>query len=107
MTIKLRACPFCGESAAIRDKDGVFWVECTDCLSEGSACETEFLAVAAWNTRYTEEPKEIKTGPSVGVQCMPKINGVSFRCDCGCNVFTKVENDIYICNSCELRYHGQ
>ena len=35
-----------------------------------------------------------------------KINGQSFRCNCGCNVFHQYEgyDDIFICNSCKIEY---
>jgi len=35
------------------------------------------------------------------------INGKSFRCECGCNVFTKVGDLKYRCNACEARYTGE
>jgi predicted SprT family Zn-dependent metalloprotease len=42
---------------------------------------------------------------------MPKINGKSFRCECGCNVFTKRKplatgEDVYRCNACPAQYAG-
>lgn len=39
-------------------------------------------------------------------QVMLKLNDVIFRCECGCNVFTKEERTgiDYICNSCERLY---
>ena len=30
----------------------------------------------------------------------------SFRCDCTCNVFTKLSPDRYRCNSCRTVYQG-
>lgn len=39
---------------------------------------------------------------------MVKVEGSSFRCECGCNVFHHGErDDIYICNACEARYIGE
>jgi len=39
---------------------------------------------------------------------MPRINGKSFRCDCGCNVFRKESNGSrYKCNACEAQYIGE
>ena len=41
---------------------------------------------------------------------MVKINGESFRCDCGCNVFHKPDKDNenkYVCNSCYATYTGE
>jgi hypothetical protein len=40
---------------------------------------------------------------------MLKVNGVSFRCSCGCNVFRRFCNNPlrYICNSCRETYTGE
>jgi hypothetical protein len=36
---------------------------------------------------------------------MPQINGKSFHCDCGCNVFRRELNSPrYKCNACEDQY---
>ena len=43
----------------------------------------------------------------IGEQVMPFIDGKSFRCECGCNVFTKSGDYKYVCNSCELSYTGE
>jgi hypothetical protein len=40
-------------------------------------------------------------------QVMPKIGGKSFRCDCGCNVFTKIGEYRYRCNACRIEYQGE
>lgn len=42
------------------------------------------------------------------VDRMIYLNGskVSFRCDCGCNVFREYEYCKYRCNSCEATYTG-
>lgn len=43
-------------------------------------------------------------------QFMPKVNGKSFRCECGCNVFHKPnadDPDLFSCNSCDTRYRGE
>lgn len=37
-------------------------------------------------------------------QVMPIVNGESFYCECGCNVFTKRVDGILECNSCPLEY---
>jgi hypothetical protein len=42
-----------------------------------------------------------------GRQVMPKVGGVSFRCDCGCNVFTEYEALHYRCNSCRATFKGE
>ena len=40
-------------------------------------------------------------------QVMPKVGGKSFRCDCGCNVFTKIGVYRYKCNACRAIYQGE
>jgi hypothetical protein len=43
-------------------------------------------------------------------QFMPKVNGVTFRCECGCNVFHKPDKDdpeLFECNSCQTWYRGE
>lgn len=37
---------------------------------------------------------------------MLKVDGKPFRCECGCNVFTKVSDVRYECNACEQLYEG-
>lgn len=41
-------------------------------------------------------------------QFMPRIDGKSFRCECGCNVFKKLVQrpNIFVCNGCANRYEG-
>jgi hypothetical protein len=60
--------------------------------------------------------KEQKTRESMrfGTQdFMPKVNGVTFRCECGCNVFRKSIAKSkdgchwYQCNSCRAVYVGE
>ena len=38
---------------------------------------------------------------------MPQVDGKSFRCDCGANVFTRVGNYEYLCNGCRARWQGE
>lgn len=43
---------------------------------------------------------------------MPKVNGKTFRCECGCNVFHEIEHRsngdiVYGCNACQYRYIGE
>lgn len=40
---------------------------------------------------------------------VPRINGQSFRCDCGCNVFRHPEGEplVFVCNACGDRYRGE
>lgn len=35
-----------------------------------------------------------------------KIEGKSFRCPCGCNVFGKYDSGLFECNSCNERYES-
>lgn len=44
---------------------------------------------------------------SAGRQVMPKVQGQSFRCDCGCNVFTELSAPHYRCNACGARFKGE
>jgi hypothetical protein len=53
------------------------------------------------------ETDELKLDDEGREQVMPKVNGVSFRCRCGCNVFTKVDELRYSCNGCEALYLGE
>lgn len=41
------------------------------------------------------------------VQVMVKINGKSFRCECGSNVQTKYAENRYKCNGCGAKYVGE
>lgn len=40
---------------------------------------------------------------------MPMIDGRSFRCSCGCNVFRHPEGEpmVFVCNACRARYRGE
>ena len=40
-------------------------------------------------------------------QVVVRVNGGTFRCDCGCNVFTKYGDKLYECNSCHEHYNGE
>lgn len=53
---------------------------------EGSRVGSHYLAVAVAQPRRE--------------QVMPRVNGVPFRCPCGCNVFTKEREHRYSCNAC-------
>lgn len=33
-------------------------------------------------------------------------DGKLFRCKCGCNVFSKLENGYYRCNACRIEYEA-
>lgn len=39
-------------------------------------------------------------------QKLVRINGATFRCECGANVFTK-EGGRYYCNGCDAVYEGE
>lgn len=45
----------------------------------------------------------------VNEDVMPMIDGRSFRCGCGCNVFRhpKGKPTVFVCNSCRDRYIGE
>ena len=45
-----------------------------------------------------------ETRKCTGEQVMPRVNGLPFRCSCGCNVFTKANSVEMRCNSCRSRY---
>ena len=42
---------------------------------------------------------------------MPSVKGKSYRCSCGCNVFTEYKDSknqrIFECHSCKSRYIGE
>lgn len=56
-----------------------------------------------------------KTSPKdKQLDVMVKVAGISFRCDCGCNVFRhpldkmgKLIMDKYVCNSCSATWSGE
>jgi hypothetical protein len=50
-----------------------------------------------------------RTGDLEPQDRMVKIEGKSFRCPCGCNVFRspKGQPDVYVCNSCGAVYRGE
>jgi Lar family restriction alleviation protein len=51
-TEELECCPFCGGGAGIQNGPPHLWyVECYDCMVNGSIERSEVAAVAAWNKR--------------------------------------------------------
>lgn len=38
---------------------------------------------------------------------MPQLNGEPFHCECGCNVFTKINPTDYKCNACPNTYRSK
>ena len=63
MIAKLKPCPFCGGDHVRQLVDGTrpqmpdrhvesFWVECSNCDTEGPVCDTEVEAVERWNERH-------------------------------------------------------
>jgi hypothetical protein len=76
--------------------------------------DDELIAEAAriLKDRKYHRKKEIPASvDDVVPNVMPKINGKSFRCDCGCNVFCQTsETEIeirYTCNACGDRWVGE
>jgi len=59
------------------------------------------------------ENKREKVKKDGEVECFTiKLKGKSFRCECGCNVFTKYADKIngwetYCCNGCHREYEMQ
>jgi hypothetical protein len=55
-------------------------------------------------------PVSRDTRPEERLNYMPKVEGKSFRCECGCNVFHKEECDEhaeeFVCNACGQRFEG-
>lgn len=57
---KLKACPFCGGAAEVRESmlaDGFWWGGCRDnyCDATGPSREDKAAAIAAWNRRAEHE----------------------------------------------------
>ena len=73
--------------------DSTFLVEC---VNEYSKLKKALSA---------EEPK---TGPRHGEQVMVSTKKGTFRCDCGCNVFTRIgDSSSFLCNACKAKWHGE
>lgn len=53
MTEELKPCPFCGDGTDMRviDQQGIAWVSCSACGTEGPAWDTAEQAATAWNRR--------------------------------------------------------
>ena len=60
---------------------------------------------------YLNEPMEPVKLPDGSIEnFMPRIDGKTFRCACGCNVFHKPDRkrpEVYQCNGCDVRYVGR
>jgi Lar family restriction alleviation protein len=56
MTTELKLCPFCGGKAGVMSDyhEGGYYVLCDECCAEGSVCNSEEDAAAAWNRRSSE-----------------------------------------------------
>jgi hypothetical protein len=53
---------------------------------------------------------KVEATPTLGFvvkDVMPKINGKSFRCACGCNVFKEFAPLRYRCNGCQATFSGE
>lgn len=95
-----------------RRKQGAYAVasleEVEALLQDLEATQAQLKLVSG--TLHKEAPwlRSPATGSAAGPQTMLKIEGRTFRCECGCNVFTKTEiagePSLYTCNSCETIY---
>ncbi len=57
--VSLKPCPFCQWPAFVFDSgDDPYWVDCSECGSEGPPEDTREAAIAAWNTRPLEQQIE-------------------------------------------------
>lgn len=75
------------------------------------------MAYDVWGNNDAGRVKEIITAIRVefGVkqavkperQVMPKVDGKSFRCECGGNVFSEIGSLHYRCNSCGSTFTGE
>lgn len=57
--------------------------------------------------KESEKPEPLLGENGEVLQSTLKINGKSFRCNCGCNVFHRPDKnkpDIYKCNCCDTYY---
>lgn len=90
-----------------------------DLLSPGSASiavgkeecsELAWVIAAAILARMSPAPAPAEgegippTGPARGSQTMLTVGGSPFKCQCGCNVFTRIGTDKYRCNGCQSEY---
>jgi len=57
--------------------------------------------------RHLLDPEYQEAMQPNGTQVMPKVNGRSFRCECGANVFTLIGYKRYKCNGCKAIYQGE
>lgn len=51
MDEELKPCPFCGSKEVNLMDDGVFYVSCFNCSTDGPMSDTDRGAIKAWNTR--------------------------------------------------------
>lgn len=54
-----------------------------------------------------KEPIKRKVIKTSKEDVMVKINGKTYRCECGCNVFRWISDTKLKCNSCEATYTGE
>lgn len=62
---------------------------------------------AAIRALHPSGPEETQAGPDLKTDYMPKVGGVGFRCECGCNVFKQPVRYMFVCNSCKATYRGE
>lgn len=85
----------CGECAS------VFYTGHSS-ADHGDDCKT--IPVLRERVRLT-----VEFADPVPPDVMPMIDGRSFRCSCGCNVFRHPEGEplVFVCNGCRARYRGE
>ena len=74
-------------------------------LREGCWRKLAINKSRTWQKPTSDEPVEHVRDEAR--QVMPRVDGVSFRCECGCNVFTEIGTKRYRCNSCDATYQGE
>lgn len=52
---ELKPCPFCGGEAELYNDEGLWKVQCEDCEASTGQYYMPENAIAAWNTRHTDD----------------------------------------------------
>lgn len=83
-------------------------------LAEERAEHTGIYGPDLWCAAFMVAARSMgEARPSIEVgkvgNVMPRVGGVSFRCDCGANVFHHPDGnpDLYVCNGCDSQYRGE